>query len=584
MFLKRATQQTGLFEQPEALLRYLFARPLFVAIAIALFIHFLKAFNYQWNSGANYLLSLSQSLGKSPVIVMGEIILPFLIPLLVIVSGRKVIAIRQQNSLAIFPELNPDIVIKTSLSGHIEYINPAARQFLNDTSISVQDANRLLPAEFAEIIGSAIRNNKNKLGIEHHIEGHVIDYTINSAPNLDAVFIAGRDITHRRGIERRLHDSQNLIREMSELVDQIFNEYDPLSFNLEDHFTQIVKTFLHNDHMGNAATPKFVYLASLSKNDAFVGHIYFGEEDAVKISADIFETLWKPLPSNEQRQQNAVYFNIEDSQQTPEEFQQDIDPKIREFTGNVHRYAMYRSGHVAIIAFYEGDRINQFDAMVLKTLAIYSNALLRISLENKATEEAFIYAIEALARASETNDQDTGSHINRINEYCRVLARELNQPDNFVNTIAYSAQMHDVGKIHTPANILKKPGILNEDEYNVMKQHTIAGARILGNSPRLKMAAEIARYHHEKFDGSGYPCGLSGEEIPLAARIVAIVDVYDALRQRRVYKDAMSHNEAVHIICNGDERTKPHHFDPQILEAFLRVQDQFDSIFSRYQD
>jgi HD-GYP domain-containing protein (c-di-GMP phosphodiesterase class II) len=143
--------------------------------------------------------------------------------------------------------------------------------------------------------------------------------------------------------------------------------------------------------------------------------------------------------------------------------------------------------------------------------------------------------------------------------------------------------MHDVGKIHIDPAILKKPGKLTDAEFKIITTHPIIGSKILGDSPYLAMAAEIALNHHEKFNGKGYPHGLKGEEIPLSARIVAIADVYDALRQERVYKPAFSHEKSIQIITEGDGRTSPEDFDPDVLQAFIKSGNKLREIFEKYQ-
>jgi HD-GYP domain-containing protein (c-di-GMP phosphodiesterase class II) len=201
------------------------------------------------------------------------------------------------------------------------------------------------------------------------------------------------------------------------------------------------------------------------------------------------------------------------------------------------------------------------------------------------TEEAFMLSIRLLARAAELHDEVTGNHIVRVNEYSYELARHVGQPKAWCDEIRYSAQLHDVGKMSVDAAILKKRGKLTPEEWQEMRRHPHYGWEILRESPRLLMAAEIARCHHEKWDGSGYPAGLSGQAIPLAARIVAIADVYDALRAERPYKPGMTHEEACRVVQHGDERIDPRrHFDPGLLEIFAEHHADFDRIWTALKD
>lgn len=194
-------------------------------------------------------------------------------------------------------------------------------------------------------------------------------------------------------------------------------------------------------------------------------------------------------------------------------------------------------------------------------------------------ERAFLYTVGALARAAEFHDEDTGNHILRVGEYSKALARALGYNASFVRTIAYSARMHDVGKLYVHPDILKKPGRLSREEWREIKMHTIHGPRILGDDPRLAMAREVAASHHERWDGSGYPHGLRGKEIPLSARIVAVADVYDALRCRRPYKPSFDHETTLGIMLKGDDRSNPSHFDPRVLEAFGDIHGTMNDIF-----
>ena len=191
-----------------------------------------------------------------------------------------------------------------------------------------------------------------------------------------------------------------------------------------------------------------------------------------------------------------------------------------------------------------------------------------------------------LLEASKLKDDDTGNHIKRVGAYARRLSEECREsgkypqitPD-FIDNIHFIAPMHDVGKIGTPDEILTKRGPLTDSEWVIMKQHTINGALILSNYPDI-MASEIARSHHERWDGTGYLYGLEGEDIPLSARITAIADVYDALRMKRSYKEAFSHEKSLGII----KEESGSHFDPNLVEIFISIQDSFKNIYSALAD
>ncbi len=204
----------------------------------------------------------------------------------------------------------------------------------------------------------------------------------------------------------------------------------------------------------------------------------------------------------------------------------------------------------------------------------------------KLLENASREIIERLAGIAEYWDTDTGRHIKRIGLYSKVIAGAMGMPKDFVQSIGFAGILHDVGKVGIPGTILLKPGPLTPSEFEIIRTHTTIGGRMLANStyPGMPMAASIALSHHERWDGKGYPQGLKREEIPVEGRIVMLVDRYDALRSRRPYKSALSHERTLRILTEGEDRTRPEHFDPEVLAAFTRVESEFESIFKEQSD
>lgn len=203
--------------------------------------------------------------------------------------------------------------------------------------------------------------------------------------------------------------------------------------------------------------------------------------------------------------------------------------------------------------------------------------------KNQELEQAYAETIVRLSLASRYKDEETGGHIERLSHYSKTMALCIGWSEEAAAQLFAAAPMHDVGKIGIPDAVLGKKGPLEEEEWEMIKTHPTLGASLLSgsSSPLLKMAREVAITHHERWDGSGYPYGLKGEQIPLTGRIVMLGDHYDALRSKRPYKPSFSHKKTCDLMLNGNDRTRPSHFDPELLSAFREIHQEFDGIYSK---
>ncbi len=261
-----------------------------------------------------------------------------------------------------------------------------------------------------------------------------------------------------------------------------------------------------------------------------------------------------------------------------------IDATLRDFTTTVRSVAITLTIvlvvfstllSAAIVRRYES-RLGNINKDLEKVVAVRTHELLK-------SRGAVIFG---LAKLAESRDDQTGQHLERIRRYVQILAMELgrDRPEmtvEFIETLADTSSLHDIGKVGIPDAVLLHPGPLNAEQRDIIRKHPLIGGDTLlalkqrwGDDPFLVTACEVAFAHHERWDGAGYPFGLAGEDIPLAARVVALADVYDALTSERVYKAALPHEDAKAVIVAG----RATHFDPQIVDAFMAREADFRAV------
>ncbi|MCF7886106.1 MAG: response regulator [Candidatus Marinimicrobia bacterium] len=225
----------------------------------------------------------------------------------------------------------------------------------------------------------------------------------------------------------------------------------------------------------------------------------------------------------------------------------------------------------------------ELESEVAKKTSELRTALNDLEDANEKIKKVYINTIYRLSLAAEYKDPETGKHLVRMSSLAAYLSKLIGLSKDMQEIMYFTSPMHDIGKISVPDHILNKPGKLTEEEFEIVKEHTTQGYKILKDSESdiLKIASEIALTHHENFNGTGYPKGLQGKEIPCSGRIIKILDVYDSLRSERVYKPPFSHQKTMDIITKGDGRVEPQHFDPGILSTFIDNEQKIKSLFEK---
>jgi response regulator RpfG family c-di-GMP phosphodiesterase len=352
-------------------------------------------------------------------------------------------------------------------------------------------------------------------------------------------------------------------------------DFDPLHFDFVSRIDEIVK-HIQRDKKDAADKPEIVIVGFLDHNSAWQWYKFDGLPGVSHI-AWLQKDITYCLPMPREGVTKMFFFNGKEEDLVYRR----LIAYLESASIPVSNMVGVSSKQFSIVALNYGKMVSQYDAEVLNSIVMQSLYMKSLAAQVNETEHAFDYLVFALARAAEANDEDTGNHILRVGEYCAALARELGMDEKFSNIIRTQATLHDVGKIHVHPAILKKSGALTPGDWEEIKTHTTSGAAILGEHARLTLAKKAALSHHERWDGSGYPFGLKGDMIPIEGRILNIADQYDVLRNSRVYKPAFDHANACKILLEGDGRTLPTHFDPQVLRAFKRSTALFEEIYER---
>lgn len=492
--------------------------------------------------------------------------------------------------LSMYPENNPDFVLEWDRFNGITYSNQAVKDFFKNNDLELSGIEKVLPLNFQNYMRRLVGTDKKLDGVEAKYNDHLFSYTFTPFKMDDnKVLVIGKDVTAKKALEEEIDSAFDRTRHILDLIESILKEFRFIDLDEDIDITSVANQAIRDITDQTTMHPTHVFVGMENDDRAIEGYVISRRHNEQKVISDPIVMSQRELQKIISDRGGPKFENWYDNNFDISSFQLQFPFFITQHVPEIRNYTSYRIAgekQGVLIAFNYPKDVNSYDGETIKGLSVAVGTLFSIQSQFKEKEEAQFAIITKMAELAEKRDQETGDHLKRMRNYAMIIAEELaKRPEykgvidrEFIRRLYNSAPLHDIGKVGIPDAILQKPGKLDDKEYEIMREHTIIGGQVLEGPKFLEMARLVAYYHHEKYDGSGYPYGIKGEEIPLCARIVAIADVYDAMTSKRVYKEALSHDRTKKLlsICSGG------HFAPDVVEAFLTREQDFLKIKETY--
>jgi len=398
------------------------------------------------------------------------------------------------------------------------------------------------------------------------------------------------DITELKNKNEELTASYEELQAMNEELKVLYDENEKLLLRIEKLTSLSLTNYEQPEELFNGFFRALKELIPETKTCLFIeekkDNLYFKDSFGIDISK------FKSQPVNEfMKRIDKVIISDDFFDKNNFSITEKEESMFKEYIGRVNRTLVIpiktRYMNYGFYILNLKDKYRDFSPESLRLTWFFSSIINLYLMINEHKDEMFnsyVKFSKKLAMIAEAYDEDTGNHIDRVGELSGYIAEKLQLEGNFANEIRNFAPLHDIGKIFISKNILLKEGPLDDEEWKKMKKHTSYAYKLLADDENFKTALNIALYHHEKYDGTGYPFGKKGNDIPIEAAIVSLVDVYDALRSKRPYKKAFTHKETMDIIANGTERTHPSHFNPEVHRVFVENHMEIEKLWIEIKD
>lgn len=496
------------------------------------------------------------------------------------------------SKLSMYPETNPDFVLEWDRYKGITYKNKAVNDYITQRGLNRESLNKLLPADFENYMRRLVGTDNKLYDVEANLNENIFSYTFTPfKADGDKVLIIGKDVTAKKALEEEMDFAYDRTKQILDFIESVLKELRFIDLEEVIDIKSVTSQALRDITDQVSMYPTHIFIALENDERLLEGYIVTKHHGQQRLISDKITIHPREIHNLIQERDQGSFANWYDNCSDIEQFQNIFPEKLRKHIPEIRNYASHRiAGEkqgVLIAVNYPKD-VNLYDSETIKGLSVAVGTLLSIQSQFRDKEQAQFTVFTKMAELAERRDQETGEHLKRMRNYARIIAQELAKKEeykdlitpDYIRRLYNAAPLHDIGKVGIPDSILQKPGKLDDKEYEIMQKHTIIGGQVLEGPKFLDMAKDIAYYHHEKYDGSGYPFGLTGNNIPLCARIVAIADVYDAMTSKRVYKEAFSHDRTKKLIsiCSGG------HFVPEVVEAFLAREKDFLRIKEMYKD